>query len=118
MGAGLAAQAGRAPMAGGAARRSGLLDPRGARVVLGGASAGLVAPLAPAADTLFGPRGACLAGVNGPLVVCDTGHHRLLIWTQLPSADAAPADRVIGQPDPASEGRNARGAVGAATLNM
>lgn len=105
-------------MVAGAGERSELLDPRGARVVLGGASTGLVAPLAPGADTLFGPRGACLAGTGGPLVVCDTGHHRLLVWMQPPSADAAPADFVIGQPDLASEGRNARGAVGAASLNM
>src|SRR5271163_4605719 len=95
-----------------------LLDPRGARVVLGAAPAGLVAPLAPAAHSLFGPRGACLVGAAGPLVVCDTGHHRILVWRQLPGADNSPADLVIGQADLASEGRNGSGEVGAATVNM
>jgi hypothetical protein len=95
-----------------------LLDPRGARVVLGAAPAGLVAPLAPAAHSLFGPRGACLVGVNGPLAVCDTGHHRILLWRRLPDRDNSPADLVIGQPDLASEGRNGNREVGAATVNM
>ena len=95
-----------------------LLDPRGASVVLGEAPPGRVAPLTPAAHTLFGPRGVCLAGPTGPLVVCDTGHHRVLVWTRLPQSDNAPADLVIGQPDFAHEGRNGGGAVGPATLNV
>jgi hypothetical protein len=88
--------------------------------MLGGklAASGLAEPIAPAADTLFGPRGACLAGPGGPLFVCDTGHHRLLVWKTAPNEDHAPADLVIGQPNFASEGRNAKGAVGAATLNV
>ena len=54
----------------------------GARVMLGQkpAADGLADPIRPAADSLFGPRGATLAGPQGPLFVCDTGHHRLLIW--------------------------------------
>jgi hypothetical protein len=97
-----------------------LLAPCGPRIVLGGraGSDGLAEPIAPAADTLFGPRGACLAGEEGPLFVCDTGHHRLLIWNRTPQYDHAPADIVIGQLDFAHEGRNAKGAVGAATLNV
>ncbi|HUB95771.1 MAG TPA: hypothetical protein VL993_07635, partial [Stellaceae bacterium] len=47
-----------------------------------------------------------------------TGHHRLMIWRNPPCADRAPADLIIGQPDFVSEGRNARGDVGAATLNV
>ncbi len=82
-----------------------LLDSRGARVVLGAQPGAPVAPLLPSAASLFGPRGACLAAPDGPLFVCDTGHHRLLIWSRAPRADGAPADVVIGQPDFISEGR-------------
>lgn len=97
-----------------------LLDARGAHVILGdpAADGGLVNPIAPAADTLFGPRGAALASPDGPLFVCDTGHHRLLIWNGAPARSGTPADLVIGQPDFAAEGRNARGDAGAATLNV
>lgn len=96
-----------------------LLDPRGARVVLGCQGAdGRAAPITPAADTLFGPRGACLLGPKGPLIVCDTGHHRLLVWRRAPDVDYSPADFLIGQPDFHREGRNAKGAIGAATLNV
>ena len=82
-----------------------LLDPRGARVILGTQPGAPVAPIAPSATSLFGPRGACLGSVDGPLLVCDTGHHRLLVWRKAPLADGTPADLVIGQPDFASEGR-------------
>src|SRR6185437_11678599 len=97
-----------------------LLDPRGSGVVLGVpcASGAPAAPIVPAAHTLFGPRSACLAGSGGPLIVCDTGHHRLLLWTRAPVCDNTPADLVIGQPDFATEGRNANRAVGPATLNV
>jgi hypothetical protein len=97
-----------------------LLSERGARVVLGGEALanGLARSIVPGANTLFGPRGACLAGERGPLFVCDTGHHRLLIWRKPPSGDQDEADLVIGQPDFSREGRNAKGDVGAATLNM
>lgn len=97
-----------------------LLAEEGPRVVIGGklAESGLAEPIAPRADTLFGPRGACLAGSSGPLFVCDTGHHRLLVWTTAPNEDHAPADLVIGQPDFTSEGRNAKSEAGAATLNV
>lgn len=96
-----------------------LLDPAAARVVLGCAPSGaLAAPIVPSAATLFAPRGVCLCGDAGPLLVSDTGHHRLLIWTRLPRHDDTPADLVIGQPDFVSEGRNARGPTGPATLNV
>ena len=76
-----------------------LLDPNGARVVLGATGA----PIVPAADTLFGPRGACFA--DGALFVCDTGHHRVMAWNAIPETDHAPADFVLGQPDFGAEGR-------------
>jgi hypothetical protein len=95
-----------------------LLDPEGARVILGMQPGAAVAPIVPTASSLFGPRSACLAEPAGPLVVCDTGHHRLLLWHQAPGCDAEPADLVIGQPDFSSEGRNAKGEPGAATLNV
>ncbi len=96
-----------------------LLRPSGARVILGGqASARLPAmPIAPAADTLFGPRGVCLASRDGPLFVSDTGHHRVLIWHRRPDDDRAPADIVLGHRDFDSEGRNG-GAPHAGTLNV
>jgi NHL repeat-containing protein len=97
-----------------------LLDAGGSRAVLGGEALpnGLAQSIVPGASTLFGPRGACLASARGPLFVCDTGHHRLLIWQTPPRADQAPADLLIGQPQFSREGRNAKGDVGAATLNM
>jgi hypothetical protein len=89
-------------------------------VVLGGSLGldGLAEPIAPRADSLFGPRGAALASPAGPLFVCDTGHHRLLVWKRAPKEDHAPADLLVGQPDFESEGRNAKREVGAATLNV
>ena len=98
-----------------------LLAAGGPRVILGcrcGDAGAPVAPIAPRADTLFGPRGACLAASGGPLYVCDTGHHRLLIWNEMPAADHTPADLVIGQADFAREGRNAKRDTGPATLNV
>jgi hypothetical protein len=67
---------------------------------------------------MFGPRGVHLVRPGGPLVVCDTGHHRLLVWTSAPTDDHIPADLLIGQPSFASEGRNAGGSPGPATLNV
>lgn len=97
-----------------------LLHEQGSRVVLGQepALSGLVEPIRPTANSLFGPRGAALASCDGPLFVCDTGHHRLLMWNEVPKKDSTPADLVIGQPDFFSEGRNGKGPVGAATLNV
>jgi hypothetical protein len=97
-----------------------LLDAAGPHAILGGHADAeeIAAPIAPRADTLFGPRGVCLARADGPLFVCDSGHHRLLIWNRTPAVDRSPADFLIGQRDFLQEGRNANGAVGAATLNV
>jgi hypothetical protein len=97
-----------------------MLHAEGPRVTLGGHQGvdGLAVPVRPRPETLFGPRGACLAGKNGPLFVADTGHHRLMIWPNRPERDDQPAEMLIGQPDFSSEGRNAKGAVCAATLNV
>jgi hypothetical protein len=101
-----------------------LLVEGGPRAILGGGSPtnALVEPIQPRADTLFGPRGACLAAAGGPLFVSDTGHHRLLIWKKAPQADHVPADLLIGQADFSREGRNGKGELGcdlgAATLNV
>jgi hypothetical protein len=76
-----------------------------------------IAPITPTACTLFAPRGACLVGDSGPLVLCDTDHHRLLLWKSVPSVDDAPADLVIGQADFVSEGHS-QNTIGPATLNV
>ncbi len=94
-----------------------LLDPAGPDVVLGWSQGEPAAPLTPTAATLFGPRGVCLHP-DGSLWIADTGHHRLLGWHQTPKADNQPADMVIGQPDFRHEGRNAKGAPNAATMNV
>ncbi|MBS0250048.1 MAG: NHL repeat-containing protein [Proteobacteria bacterium] len=97
-----------------------LLAPGGARVILGSVSNldDIVNPISPSPATLFGPRGAALASADGPLFVCDSGHHRLLIWNRTPDRDGTPADLLIGQPDFESEGRNAKRTPGPATLNV
>ena len=97
-----------------------VLDREGPLLVLGGARGedNLAIPVRPDASTLFGPRGACLLGPQGPLWVSDTGHHRLLGWARMPSGDDVPADWVIGQPNFMREGRNAKGPADAATLNV
>ncbi|HET9621257.1 MAG TPA: hypothetical protein VFP84_07825 [Kofleriaceae bacterium] len=94
-----------------------LLDTAGAQVILGGEPGVITEPGPPTAHTLFGPRGAAMLAPDGPLVVADTGHHRLLIWKFRPRYDREPADLVIGQPDFVHGARNAGGEVGAATLN-
>ena len=94
-----------------------LLHPSGARVIIGGTPPGVLAmPIVPSPTSMFAPRGVCLG--TDRLLVCDTGHHRLLIWNRVPERDAAAADLVIGQPDFFSEGRNAHGMAGPATLNV
>ncbi|MES5481827.1 NHL repeat-containing protein [Bradyrhizobium sp. INPA03-11B] len=96
------------------------LSANGARVTLGGDMTpdGLARSIVPSAHTLFGPRGVCLVAKDGPLFVCDSGHHRLLIWSRCPSEDQAAADLLIGQDDFSREGRNAKRDVGAETLNF
>lgn len=108
------------PALGVAAAAPPLLDPAGPAIVLGSKQGGfdLTTPVAPAAATMFGPRGAAMASAEGPLFVADTGHHRLLVWRRRPMTDHTPADFLIGQPDFAHEGRNAKREPGAATLNV
>ncbi|MDE2017545.1 MAG: NHL repeat-containing protein [Hyphomicrobiales bacterium] len=88
-----------------------------ADVALGWRRGALAEPIRPGPSTLFGPRGAALHP-DRSLWVCDTGHHRLLGWRTVPTADDAPADVLVGQPDFAREGRNAKAAPTAATLNV
>ena len=96
-----------------------LLDPRGARVILGESSdpLGLARPVVPSATSLFGPRGAC-AAPDGTLWVSDTGHHRVLGWRGTPTRDNTPADILLGQPAFDREGRNARGNPSALSMNV
>jgi sugar lactone lactonase YvrE len=92
------------------------LDTRGARVVLG-TDERFSASVTPSSHALFGPRGAAVTA-DGSLWVADTGHHRLLGWPRLPQHDNEPAEWLIGQPRFGAEGRNAKGAVHGASLNV
>lgn len=94
-----------------------LLDPNGAKVILGTDGGALVDSITPAPHRMFGPRGVCLHP-NGSLWVADTGHHRVLGWKTVPTQDDTPADILLGQPEFGKEGRNAKGPVGANTLNV
>lgn len=82
------------------------LDPAGPEVVLGGTDP-IRPEIRPEPASLFGPRSARAFGPEGPLVIADTGHHRLVIHQSLPDRDGRPADLVLGQPDFQTEGRNA-----------
>ena len=98
-----------------------MLDPNGPRLIIGSETTtepGLITPISPSAHATFGPRGAAMASMDGPLAVSDTGHHRVLIWNKMPDTDYAPADIIIGQPDFEHEGRNAKGEPNAATMNV
>jgi len=97
-----------------------VLDVRGPTISIGGARGNdnLAIPVKPDAATLFGPRGACLLRADGPLWICDTGHHRLLGWSRCPTRDDATADWIIGQADFEREGRNGKSAANGATLNV
>lgn len=78
----------------------------------------VTAGVSPDAKTCFGPRGAALFGADGPLWICDTGHHRLLGWRQCPTEDGRAADWVIGQSDFAHEGRNGKTDISAHSVNV
>jgi hypothetical protein len=78
----------------------------------------VTAGVRPDRHTCFGPRGAVLLGHDGPLWVCDTGHHRVLGWARLPNEDETPADWVLGQPTFQHEARNAGGDASALSLNV
>lgn len=88
-----------------------------ARTVLGWSKSAPVIPVAPAADTMFGPRGVCLHP-DGSFWVSDTGHHRMLGWRRRPEQDGTAADILVGQLDFGREGRNAKGTPGPTTLNV
>lgn len=92
------------------------LETRGARVALG-AEGSFAELITPSSHQLFGPRGAAVTA-DGALWVADTGHHRLLGWPALPEHDNAPAEWLIGQPRFGAEGRNAKGDVHGASLNV
>ncbi|MCX6597228.1 MAG: hypothetical protein NTV70_12775 [Acidobacteria bacterium] len=47
--------------------------------------------------SLRGPQGIWIQ--NGRLFVADTMNHRVLIWNRIPTANDAPADVVLGQPN-------------------
>ena len=51
-----------------------------------------------AATSLFGPRGVLQA--QDILLVADTNNNRVLGWRRVPDRDGAPADVVLGQPNP------------------
>lgn len=89
----------------------------GARVILGLHDPLSGAALAPAANSLFGPRGAAIMA-DGALWVADTGHHRLLGWPALPQRDGQAARWIIGQADFDREGRNGQAEVSGASLNV
>ncbi|MEM9189394.1 MAG: hypothetical protein AAGF12_09480 [Myxococcota bacterium] len=93
-----------------------LLAPAGPAVILGGSDP-FVGPGEPRAEGLYGPRGACLFD-DGALFIADTGHHRVVAHLETPKTDGRAADVVLGQPDFASEGRNALGDASALTMNV
>jgi len=72
----------------------------------------------PDEKTCFGPRGGAIMSTDGPLWICDTGHHRLLGWKKTPTDDTTPAEWVIGQKDFYSEGRNGKADVSAFSVNV
>lgn len=72
------------------------------------APGGLALPAAhPTLSWLYGPRGVYLD--DDYLVVADSGNHRVLVWHGVPNRDEQPADLVLGQVDPVSEGPSAGG---------
>ncbi len=53
--------------------------------------------LAPSASSLRGPQGVWIQ--NGKLYIADTQNNRILVWNQIPTANNAPANLVLGQPN-------------------
>jgi len=77
---------------------------QGADVVLGQPDFTTVTPntgtpnsVIPAANTLRGPEGVWIQG--NQLFVADSGNNRILFWNNWPTANAQPANLVLGQPD-------------------
>ena len=70
---------------------------------------------APTASTLSLPTG--LATDGTALAVADTGNHRVLIWSSVPTTFAQPADIVLGQADLTSGFINGGRGIGRNTFN-
>ncbi len=69
---------------------------------------GLALPsAAPSMTTLYAPRG--VAFNQNRLAVCDSGNHRVLLWSPPFDRSGPPADVVLGQPDDTTEGPLADG---------
>ncbi|GAA4399348.1 NHL repeat-containing protein [Tsukamurella soli] len=79
------------------------------RCVVGAEAPGglLLPPAQPTEAWLYAPRGVTLG--DDVLVVADSGNHRVMIWHGIPRTDGTPADVVLGQPDPHTEGPAAGG---------
>jgi hypothetical protein len=71
-------------------------------------------PSAPSASRLSSPRSVHV-DAGGRLYVVDNGNHRIVYWNALPTANGAPADGVIGQPN-LDSGLANNGGIGAETL--
>jgi len=69
----------------------------------------------PAANTIDGPRGNFYDGKR--FFIADSDNNRVLIYNQIPTANNASADVVIGQPDFSSVAANQGGTPGANTLD-
>jgi hypothetical protein len=54
--------------------------------------------------------------VAGTLLVADAWHHRIVVWSSVPTRSDTPPDYVIGQPDPRSIEPNRGGTVDADSL--
>jgi hypothetical protein len=67
-----------------------------------------------ASSTDWGVWGVALAA--GKLIVPDYQHHRVLIWSSVPTTNGAPADLVLGQTSFTACAANAGTTVGAATM--
>lgn len=63
------------------------------------------------------PRGAALAGIGGPVVVSDSGNHRVLVWSSAPEQSGAAADWVLGQADFSGTSPDRGGAAGPGTVD-
>jgi uncharacterized protein (TIGR03437 family) len=68
-----------------------------ADVVLGQADFNTMSDLAASQTSLRSPTGVFSDGQR--LVITDLGHNRVLIYNRIPTANNAPADVVVGQPD-------------------
>lgn len=79
------------------------------RCVVGAPAPGglLLPPAQPTESWLYAPRGVVLG--DDRLVVADSGNHRVMIWNAVPCGDGEPADVILGQPDPHTEGPAAGG---------